>query len=194
MNSYNILPPNQKAIDQQFSFLMEQISSENYQDLDVNPLTCDKTLLSHLALSYGIDISNLDEQEARRYIKNAKNIKRYEGTRLAVDEASKVVFENSTIKEWYENDLEVGLFDIEVQVSNDVSKIYTPAKFDKSKEIIKKAKNVRSHQNSFIVEVPTLNHLINLDSSNIIYIDVDTQLEFNQINQINTNGALQLWI
>lgn len=150
----NLLPNNSSLTDQEFALLIDEIVKDDYSVLQIDPFTCDVRLLPHLALSESVDISGLEEKEARVYIHNAKEIKKYAGTVYAVEQTINVCFENGKLKEWFEADLEAGYFDVEVTLKADPSVVYLPTKFDKAKKMIHSSKNVRSHLNSFVIDFP----------------------------------------
>lgn len=150
----SLLPNNSFLKDQEFASLVERLVTEDYTALKIDPLTCDVRLLPHLAVASDVDISGLSEKEARLYIHNAKEIKKYAGTVYAVEQSINVCFEEGKLKEWFEADLEAGYFDVEVTLKADPSVVYLPKKFDKAKSMIQASKNVRSHLNSFVIDFP----------------------------------------
>lgn len=69
--------------------------------LSVNPLFCHVSLLSHLAFSLDVSISGLEENEARAYLQNAREIKKYTGSVYAVNKAASSIFgEDIKVEPW----------------------------------------------------------------------------------------------
>ena len=61
----SLLPKNSSLRDQRFASFLDDRNRCNYSDLDTNPLTCDSSLLPHIALIKGVNIENMTD----RYIK-----------------------------------------------------------------------------------------------------------------------------
>jgi phage tail P2-like protein len=154
-NEFNLLPPNASADDQKNAkFLVDGLERE--VNLSTLPLEAHASLLPHLAIAYGVDISGLTDGEAREYLNNAFEIHRHKGTVYAVKKAIAVMFGDAELKEWFDNDLTAGLFDVEVVIDPDPSKVYSSKRFSTAKRLIDDAKNVRCHLNIFNVRMPPI--------------------------------------
>lgn len=175
--NHNLLPPNASADDQSNArFLVDGLDREI--NLSTLPLEAHVSLLPHLALSYGVDISGLTESETRFYLQKAFEIHRYKGTVYAVKTAIAVMFESAELKEWFDNDLTAGLFDVEVTIAPDPSRVYSKERFNTAKRLIDDAKNVRSHLNTFKVVLPPIVAGVGVGV-------LSTKIEPNPLSKIN---------
>ena len=68
------------------------LSNIDISQLTVSPLDCDVSVLPHLALAFDVSIEGLQEQEARDYLQNAREIKKYIGSTYAVKKAASSIF------------------------------------------------------------------------------------------------------
>lgn len=68
------------------------LSNIDISQLTVSPLDCDVSVLPHLALAFDVSIEGLQEQEARDYLQNAREIKKYIGSTYAVKKAAASIF------------------------------------------------------------------------------------------------------
>lgn len=68
------------------------LSNIDISQLTVSPLDCDVSVLPHLALAFDVSIEGLEEQEARDYLQNAREIKKYIGSTYAVKKAAASIF------------------------------------------------------------------------------------------------------
>jgi P2-related tail formation protein len=144
----NLLPNNSSIIDQNFAHFLEQRSKTTYQDIKIDVMSCDVSLLPHLALIKGVNITDMTEYEARLHIKNSS--KKSIGTVGAVEDVLNVCFENAKLVEWFEKeDLEKGYFDVSVDVKADKNLSYDERLFKVSKRLIDENKNVRSKLRKF---------------------------------------------
>ena len=150
----SLLPSNSSLTEQKFAEFLDRQNIEDYSVLKIDPLTCDARLLPHLAVGVNVDISNLEEDEARLYIKNAIEIKKYAGTVWAVERAINATFEDATLKEWFDADLEQGYFNVEVKLPADPNAIYSTNRWSRAKKLIHISKNVRSHLHHFKLVFP----------------------------------------
>ncbi|MBL0703218.1 MAG: hypothetical protein JJV95_04475 [Sulfurospirillum sp.] len=190
----SLLPNNSSLADQEFASLVEKIVTEDYQALKINPLSCDIRLLPHLAICKDVNIAGLTESEARTYINNSQDIKKYTGTVYAVEQSINVCFEDGKLKEWFDTDLEEGYFDIDVTLRADPTKLYDAKKFKKAKELINKAKNVRSHLGIFSLKVPNSNGQIKQSGGVIINLNLTNSLTFNTRAKIYIGGGTRCQI
>jgi len=178
----SLLPLNSSLKNQKFAELIDVVSMEDYSALNIDSMTCDERLLENLAVGAGVDISGLSVNEARIYIHNAKEIKRYAGTVYAVEQSINVCFEDGQLKEWFEAGLDKGLFDVEVKLKADSSLVYLPSKFDKAKQMIRKSKNVRSKLNAFKISFPNGEGVVEKSEAINFKIDLDSKLGCRDID------------
>jgi len=138
----SLLPNNSSLQAQKFAVLLDNRSRVDYTDLTNDPLLCDISLLSHIALIKGANIDNMIEHEARAYLKTFR--RKSIGTIGAVEDAVNVCFDEVEIIEWFNDDsLSIGEFNIEVSAV-DGGNLYDMRIFNLCKNLIKKSKNVRS--------------------------------------------------
>ena len=183
----SLLPSNSSLTEQKFAEFLDDRTKENYTVLKIDPLSCDARLLSHLAVSVNVDISNLEEKEARLYIKNAIEIKRYAGTVWAVEKAINATFEDATLKEWFDADLEQGYFDVEVKLPADPNAIYSKKTWSRAKKLIHISKNVRSHLHHFKLIFP--NAVGKIETTNALNFKLDAQNTTEQT--LNADATVQ---
>lgn len=169
-----------------FQRVMERVGSETLTDLDVskltlNPLTCEAFMLPHLALSLDVSIEGLEEDEARIYLQNAREIKKYGGSVYAVKKAIDSMFDEGKLIQWYEGNLNPHLFDVDVKLKAQPSKVYDVAKFEKAKALIHEAKNVRSHLNAFRIRFPETVMEVHKQEQAIFSYEMDSSLNFNNM-------------
>jgi len=191
--SFNLLPPNASADDQtNASFMVDVL--ERKVNLSTLPLEANVSLLPHLAVGYDVDISGLTEDEARKYLHNAFEIHKYKGTVYAVKKAIEVMFDSGVLIESFDSDtLSGGDFDVRVTLDVDFSKVYHLEKFKKAKELIDSAKNVRSHLNSFDIDLPEsrLDFSVGLNTVNLVNLSSDLELQAKKT--IHTKEGI-LWL
>lgn len=119
------------------------ISKFDVKKVSVNPLTCDVSLLGHLALSLDVSIVGLDEDEARKYLQNAREIKKYIGSSYAVKKASESIYGNDIkVEPWNKHNGDPGTYKIIVEANK---KPVTQTNLDKTIRLIDKAKRVSTH-------------------------------------------------
>ncbi len=152
-----LLPSNSSLQEQKFAQFLDEVAKEDYGVLSICPLECKASLLPHLALWVGVDISDLEESEAREYIKKAIQTKTKKGTVGAVEEVLKSIFSEAVLKEWFEDDsLKKGEFKAHLTIKPDPSLKYGEKKFEAIKRLINQTKNVRSHFAGFDVVLPPI--------------------------------------
>ena len=127
----SILPPNATETDIAVANLFLNKLNIDNSNISILPLTAKAEILPHLAVMFDVDISNLEESEARIYIHNALEIHKYKGTVYAVKKAINTVFEIAELVEWFDRDLAAGLFDVDISVTTDLSITYGLDKFEK---------------------------------------------------------------
>ena len=148
----SLLPNNSTKKDQLFAEILDNKSSIGFDDLKIDVMTCNISVLPHIALEKGANIDGMLEHEARLYLKTFT--KKYIGTIGAVEDAMNACFNNAELIEWFQDDfLEAGEFNICVDVKNDLSLVYGKRLFSLSKRLINDSKNVRSKLNSFELKI-----------------------------------------
>jgi len=151
----SLLPQNSKTVDQKFAVIIDTRSRVDYSDIDTDPFACDASLLPHIAFSKGANIDNMTESEARAYLKTFK--RKALGTVGAVEDAINVCFDDAKLIEWFEDsNLEVGMFNIDVDLKSDTSLVYDGRLFSLSTRLINSAKNVRSKLNNINIKINSL--------------------------------------
>jgi len=191
-NRFNLLPPNASADDQKnANFLVDGLNRK--VNLSTLPLEANSSLLSHLAIAYSVDISGLTDDEARAYLNNAFEIHRHKGTVYAVKKTIAVMFSDAELKEWFDVGLTVGLFDVEVTISQDPSKVYSSKRFSTAKRLIDNAKNVRSHLNSFKVRMPPIIATVSVSTLNSPVM-LHPYLDINEVIMGDDTGVSVGWV
>jgi len=149
----SLLPNNSSLKDQGFAQLFDSKSRVDYSDLKIDVMSCDKSILPHVALMIGANIDNMLELEARRYLNTFT--KKAVGTVGAVEDAISSTLDNAELVEWYQDEerLPVGFFGVTVQVQNDESIKYDERLFSTSKRVIKENKNVRSKLDGILLKL-----------------------------------------
>ncbi len=89
----NLIPLNESDTQR----VVENVGTNTLSNIDVSkltvsPLDCDVSVLPHLALAFDVSIEGLEEQEARDYLQNAREIKKYIGSTYAVKKAAASIF------------------------------------------------------------------------------------------------------
>jgi P2-related tail formation protein len=151
----SLLPNNSSLIDQQIAEMFAAESQESYKSLKIDPLTCHASILEHLALEYGIDISILNEALARTFLSNSIKNRPVFGTVQAVESLLELFFENGKLVEWFddEKNLEVGEFSFSFKTKDNLT--YNNQTFSKFLKLLKSHKNVRSHLKTININIPT---------------------------------------
>lgn len=141
----SILPPNEDLYERTIEELGASIFNfEELEKVTLDPMKCDASLLPHLALDLDVSILGLDEDEARAYLVNAREIKRLTGSVWAVNKAASSVFgENIKVKPWNKIGTVPGTFKIEVDVTE--QKSVTEENLNKTIRLIDAAKPESRH-------------------------------------------------
>ena len=99
----NLLPPNATKELRAFEETLEQqLVKLQGINLDLNPLTCKKEILPHLAFLYSLDISSLSIDEQRQYIHNAFEIRKYKGTPYSIKKEFESFNIDASLIEWFD--------------------------------------------------------------------------------------------
>lgn len=141
----SILPPNENLYERTIEELGASIFNfEELEKVTLDPMKCDPSLLPHLALDLDVSILGLDEDEARAYLVNAREIKRLTGSVWAVNKAASSVFgENIKVQPWNQVGTVPGTFKIEVDVTE--QKSVTEENLNKTIRLIDAAKPESRH-------------------------------------------------
>lgn len=173
MNS--ILPPSASKNEQQLALnLIKRLDkvNEGISQIDIYPLTAPKVVLPVLAKMHSIDISafNLnnsqDESEVRKLLSNMFMINYYDGTVWAMEKILESVFDNYKIIEGptpY-------TFSVQVQAPTVRPYVLSEEKIKNVKKLITRTKNVRSHFNKFMIQIPPVIEKVLIKSS--VYMQV----------------------
>ena len=179
-----LLPSNSSLREQKFASFLDEMAKEDYDVLSICPLECKASLLPHLALWLRVDISDLEESEAREYIKKAIQTKTKKGTVGAVEEVLKSIFSEAVLKEWFEDDsLKKGEFKAHLTIKPDPSLKYGEKKFEAIKRLINQTKNVRSHFAGFDVKMPLSVGKYNYIATNSYTINLSNELKNKELNK-----------
>jgi phage tail P2-like protein len=135
---------------------LDVLSGEWFEALDLSvisilPLTCPKEILAHLAESFDVDISGLNEQQTRELLQDAFKIHYYAGTPYSIKRALAIVFKHAGIQEWQEYEGNPYYFRITVESNPDIIGINLTL-LEKLVSTAKRYKNARS-----LIEVLRLN-------------------------------------
>ncbi|AXH14375.1 phage tail protein I [Malaciobacter mytili LMG 24559] len=154
MNDFkSILPSNENLIERTIEELGARIF--NFEELDyitLDPMKCDASLLPHLAFDLDVSILGLDEDEARVYLVNAREIKRLTGSVWAVNKAAFSVFgENIKVQPWNKVGTVPGTFKIEVDVTP--QKSVTDENLNKTIRLIDTAKPESRHLSGITINM-----------------------------------------
>lgn len=108
----NLIPAHERKIQKD----VENIGTSTLEKFDisqltVDPLKCDASLLPHLALALDVSIAGLDENEARAYLQNSREIKKYIGSTYAVKKAASSIFgDDIEVQPWNKHNGEAGTY------------------------------------------------------------------------------------
>src|SRR3989339_63712 len=173
----NLLPNNSTLADQQFASLFDSKTTLSFKELYVDPLSCNSSLLEHIALLKGANIENMLESEARLYLSTFT--KKSVGTVGAVEDAINVCFDDAKLVEWFEDkeNLKRGMFNVDVNLKNDTSLIYDDRLFSLSTRLINNAKNVRSKLDAFTLKIQSAGH-VGYTSALVQDINLKNDFEF----------------
>lgn len=131
--------------DKAFFLLMDKVRKvlilPNLDELDDNTL-------DHLAWQMNVDFYEMDLPIDKKVglIQNAILFKIRKGTAGAVEDILSVVFDKSSVKEWFEYDGEPYMFKITT------TDFVSEGKYQSLKTVMNTVKNTRSHLESFIIE------------------------------------------
>jgi P2-related tail formation protein len=186
----SLLPTNETLKNQRFADLLDRKSIVDYSDIEINPLTCNASLLPHIALIKGANINGMLENEARQYL-NINDTKKT-GTIGAVEDAVNVVFEDAKVIEWFEdkNNLIKGMFRVDVNIKSDKNVIYDERLFSLSTRLIQNSKNVRSKLKKISLKLPNANTNINEFTGGVFGVNLQSVLQMNSKTNITLKGGV----
>lgn len=138
----SILPTHKSEFDKKLDdFFGLELDKFDHKLISNMPYVCHKSLLPYLAVSFGVDIDNLSEKDARELLANAFKIHYYEGTLYSLKTALKAYFGGSEVSEWHEYGGKPYYFKVNLEASKTGLDENTLKRIDK---IINDYKNVRS--------------------------------------------------
>jgi len=186
----SLLPNNETKISQNFAQFIDEKSKVDYSDIGIEPLSCDASLLPHLALIKGANINGMLESEARQYLNTFS--KKAIGTIGAVKDAVDVHFKDAVVIEWYQDkeNLAKGMFRIDVNTKTDKNVIYDERLFSLSNRLIQNSKNVRSKLDSFNMKLPLLTENLYVKSSSISTIQLANKIDLKNTINLKIGGAV----
>jgi P2-related tail formation protein len=160
------------------------------QDVKLSSLAqdCDAKYLNVLAKTYDVEISGLDEDEARALLGAALFLKQYAGTPGALRRALEAVYNDVSV------DDSVGgfLFDVSVELKGGVS----TQKLERIKTIVNKYKNLRSELRNFVMNFPAINSEIYMVPSSVFSLsygqDLNISKEIGFDMKISVNAVYRL--
>lgn len=185
----NLLPFNAPQKDQDFMKMMDEQMKIDLSDFSLDPLHCHFSILEHIALIKGADITDMQEDEIRELLSiyTGEHI----GTIGAVDDASMTYFKNTTIREWFErSELLTGQFDAVVYVDDSV--LYDREIFEKTTHKINTAKNVRSEFVGYEMQLPQKNINTVISSASVFKLKLSGLNLFNEKPNLNVGGNV-IW-
>ncbi len=188
----NLLPKNETKISQNFAQFIDEKSRVDYSDIGIEPLSCDASLLPHLALIKGANINGMLESEARQYLSTFS--KKAIGTIGSVKDAVDVHFKDAVVTEWYQDkeNLAKGMFRIDVNTKADAGVIYDDRLFSSSTRLINSSKNVRSKLDFVNIKLSQQTAENKIGGGAIINIKLKNELAFNSELKLNLIGGI-IW-
>lgn len=149
----SILPINESPLQRDIESIGTQTLAQfDVTKLTINPLECDESLLPHLAVDFDVSISGLSVDEARIYLSNARQIKKYIGSKYAVRKAAEAIFGNEIkVEPWNEHDGDPGTYKIKVNVTP--QKSVTDENLNKVQNLIKEANRKSCHLSGITISM-----------------------------------------
>lgn len=159
----SLLPSNES----QFLRFLELLGRKSLQDcnlksIDILPKSTPSEILPQLALMFDIDITNLNEEEARKLLSNAILMHKNAGTPKVLKTALNAVFKEVEIKEWFAYAGTPFTFRVKVSEPTKSFDERTLALLD---YLIEEYKNVRSVLEAVELEVTSENQSFNASVS-----------------------------
>ncbi|WP_419782340.1 phage tail protein I [Malaciobacter marinus] len=148
----NLIPLNESNTQR----VVEDIGTRTLERIDVSkltvsPLTCDVSVLPHLALAFDVSIEGLQEQEARDYLQNAREIKKYIGSTYAVKKAAASIFgDDIEVLPWNKFGGEPCTYKFEIDVNE---KPVNDENIEKTIKLVDIAKRTAAHLSGITVNM-----------------------------------------
>jgi phage tail P2-like protein len=141
----SILPLNEEQLQRDIEAIgTNTIAKFDENKLKVDPLNCDVSLLPHLAVDLDVSIAGLDETEARTYLQNAREIKKYIGSPYAVRKAAESIFgETIEVQPWYKHNGVPGTYKFDISVT--ANKTVDEENIAKTIRLVDEAKRESTH-------------------------------------------------
>ena len=113
-----LLPPNETEFMKEKELAYRSVINSNADLLNLNPLTCDKKVLPHLAEVVQVLFwsETLSLEEKRKLIFESKELHKYLGTPFAIKKVFEILELDANLIEWFEGQLEPYHFNVTVDV------------------------------------------------------------------------------
>lgn len=148
----NLIPLNESDTQR----VVEDVGTNTLSNIDitkltVSPLDCDVSVLPHLALAFDVSIEGLQEQEARDYLQNAREIKKYIGSTYAVKKAAASIFgDDIEVLPWNKFGGEPCTYKFEIDVNE---KPVNDENIEKTIKLVDIAKRTAAHLSGITVNM-----------------------------------------
>ena len=148
----SLLPLNEDQIQRDIEAIgTNTLNKFDTSKLTVNPLFCDVSILPHLAFALDVSIESLDESEARAYLQNAREIKKYIGSPYAVNKAASSIFGNDVkVQTWDKHNGVPGTYKILLDAKE---KPLTQSNIKKTVKLIDQAKRKSAHLSAITINM-----------------------------------------
>lgn len=148
----NLIPLNESDTQR----VVEDVGTNTLSNIDitkltVSPLDCDVSVLPHLAIAFDVSIEGLEEQEARDYLQNAREIKKYIGSTYAVKKAAASIFgDDIEVLPWNKFGGEPCTYKFEIDVNE---KPVNDENIEKTIKLVDIAKRTAAHLSGITVNM-----------------------------------------
>ncbi len=148
----NLIPAHEQRIQKD----VENIGTSTLEKFDiskltVDPLKCDASLLPHLAVALDVSIAALDENEARVYLQNSREIKKYIGSTYAVKKAASSIFgDDIEVQPWNKHNGEAGTYKFIIDANG---KPVNDENINKTISLVDQAKRKSAHLSAITVNM-----------------------------------------
>ena len=148
----SLLPLNEDQVQRDIEAVgTNTLNKFDTSKLTVNPLFCDVSILAHLAFALDVSIEGLDESEARAYLQNAREIKKYIGSPYAVNKAASSIFGNDVkVQTWDKHNGVPGTYKILLDAKE---KPLTQSNIKKTVKLIDQAKRKSAHLSAITINM-----------------------------------------
>lgn len=150
-----LLPLNENQIQRDIETVgSNTLNKFDTSKLTINPLYCDVSVLKHLAFSLDVSIEGLTESEARVYLQNAREIKKYIGSPYAVKKAASTIFGNDIkVQTWDKHNGVPGTYKILLDANE---KPLTQSNINKAVKLIDQAKRKSAHLSAITMNIKNI--------------------------------------